>query len=127
MTVEPRTTCEFSDNPLNAATVRVVRLLAAAMDHSVSPGCTTCGTAALEGAARRRANSTAYNGVRRKAMASCGRSDSTRLALRRALAKRGARGYVALQRSARTRSDPPAGGRGPRKRVGRCRDRPCGR
>src|SRR4051812_44265457 len=96
MTVEPSTTCEFSDNPLYAATVRVVRLLAAAIDHSVSPGCTTCGTAALEGAARRSAKSTAYRGVRRKAMASCSRSDSTRLAPRRALAKRHARGYVAL-------------------------------
>src|SRR5919205_3844977 len=46
MIVEPSTTLEFSDRPLNAATVRVVRLFAAAIDHSVSPGCTTCGAAA---------------------------------------------------------------------------------
>jgi hypothetical protein len=52
--VEPRTTCAFSDSPLKAATVRVVRLLAAAIDHNVSPGCTVCETAALAGAAARR-------------------------------------------------------------------------
>ena len=51
MTVEPRTTCASSESPLKAATVRVVRLFAAAMDHSVSPGCTVCGTAADAGAA----------------------------------------------------------------------------
>jgi hypothetical protein len=34
--------------------VRVVRLLAAAIDHNVSPGCTVCETAALAGAAARR-------------------------------------------------------------------------
>src|SRR3954447_18436056 len=101
MTVEPRTTCEFSDNPLYAATVRVVRLLAAAIDQSVSPGCTTCGTAALEGAARKRANSTASNGVSRKTMASCVGCDPTRLARTGPKWKRGARGYVTLQRSAR--------------------------
>src|SRR3954454_15819608 len=96
MIVEPSTSCELSESPLKAATVRVVRLLAAAIDQSVSPGCTTCGTAALAGAARRRANSTANSGVRRKAMASCFWSDSTRLARRRPLAKRRARAYVAL-------------------------------
>ena len=51
MIVEPSTTCAFSDRPLKAATVRVVRLFAAAIDHSVSPGCTVCGTAADAGAA----------------------------------------------------------------------------
>src|SRR3954452_24745133 len=51
MTVDPSTTWLFSDRPLKAATVRVVRLLAAAIDHSVSPGCTVCGTAAWAGAA----------------------------------------------------------------------------
>ena len=67
MIVLPSTTCEFSDRPLKAATVRVVRLFAAAIDHSVSPGCTTCGTAALAGAAKTVANRTAaINGVRRK-------------------------------------------------------------
>src|SRR3954447_12499138 len=49
--VAPSTTCASSDSPLKAATVRVVRLLAAAIDHSVSPGCTVCGTAAEAGAA----------------------------------------------------------------------------
>src|SRR4051794_15874561 len=42
--VEPSTTGEVSLRPLAAATVRVVKLLAAAIDHSVSPGPTTCGT-----------------------------------------------------------------------------------
>ena len=51
MIVEPRTTWWSSDTPLKAATVLVVRLLAAAIDHSVSPGCTVCGTAADAGAA----------------------------------------------------------------------------
>ena len=51
MIVEPSTTWGSSDRPLKAATVRVVRLFAAAIDHSVSPGCTTCGTAADAGAA----------------------------------------------------------------------------
>src|SRR6478672_5184678 len=51
MIVEPSTTCEFSDRPLKAATVRVVRLFAAAIVHSVSPGCTVWGTAAAAGAA----------------------------------------------------------------------------
>src|SRR4051795_12965786 len=51
MIVRPSTTWEFSDRPLKAATVLVVRLFAAAIDHSVSPGCTVCGTAADAGAA----------------------------------------------------------------------------
>src|SRR3954454_7005381 len=51
MIVEPSTTWLFSDSPLYAATVRVVRLLAAAIDHRVSPGRTVCGTAAWAGAA----------------------------------------------------------------------------
>src|SRR3954447_2340856 len=69
MTVRPSTTCEFSDRPLNAATVRVVRLFAAAIDHSVSPGWTTCGTAAeaVEGTRARAANRTADSGLKRKA------------------------------------------------------------
>src|SRR3954471_13319151 len=96
ITVEPSTTCEFSDRPLKAATVRVVRLLAAAIDHSVSPDCTTCGTAALAGAAMRRAKSTANSGVRRKALASCVLSDPPRLARRLQDWKRVARGYVSL-------------------------------
>ena len=49
--VAPSTTCELSDRPLYAATVRVVRLLAAAIDQSVSPGCTVCATSAAAGAA----------------------------------------------------------------------------
>src|SRR3954451_2349436 len=96
MIVEPSTTCELSERPLKAATVRVVRLLAAAIDHSVSPGCTTCGTAALAGAARTRANTTANSGVRRKALASCVVSDPTRLARHVSFGKRSARAYVSL-------------------------------
>src|SRR4051794_28902292 len=96
MIVEPSTTCEFSESPLKAATVRVVRLLAAAIDHSVSPGCTVCGTAALAGAATTRANTTANSGVRRKALASCVVSDPPRLARPVQHWKRAARAYVAL-------------------------------
>src|SRR3954467_11772648 len=96
--VLPSTTCEVSERPLNAATVRVVRLLAAAIDHSVSAGCTTCGTAALEGAARNRGNRTANSGVRRKTKASCFVSDPTRLAPPVGFGKRAARRYVALHK-----------------------------
>ena len=49
--VEPSTTLAVSGRPLYAATARVVKLLAAAIVHSVSPGATTCGTAAPAGAA----------------------------------------------------------------------------
>src|SRR3954452_4532406 len=96
MTVEPSTTCEFSESPLKAATVRVVRLLAAAIEHSVSPGCTVCGTAALAGTAAMRPKMTANSGVRRKALASCVVCDTPRLALHVRYWKRVARGYVAL-------------------------------
>src|SRR3954469_24076756 len=106
--VLPSTTCEFSERPLNAATVRVVRLLAAAIDHSVSPGCTTCGTAALAGAASNRAKRSTNKGERRKAIASCVGSDPTRLARRRPDWKRCARGYVALQRSSLAKRGPQA-------------------
>src|SRR3954447_8406872 len=73
MTVLPSTTCELSERPLKAATVRVVRLFAAAIDHSVSPGLTTWGTAApaVEGARIVIANSTAQVKVRRKAVPPC--------------------------------------------------------
>src|SRR3954452_15666515 len=108
MTVEPSTTCEFSDSPLNAATVRVVRLLAAAIDQSVSPGCTVRGTAALAGAAMKRAKRAANRVKRRKALASCVGSDSTRLARQRPDWKRAARGYVSLQRSVRGKAGPQA-------------------
>src|SRR3954454_8303663 len=101
MIVEPRTTCEFSESPLKAATVRVVRLLAAAIDHRGSPGCTVCDTAALAGTAAKRAKMTANSGVRRKALASCVVSDSSRLALHVRYWKRVARGYVALHKIAR--------------------------
>src|SRR4051795_790058 len=67
MTVEPRTTWLFSDSPLNAATVRVVRLFAAAIVHSVSPGCTVCATAAPAGAAAAAANTAASTGTARHA------------------------------------------------------------
>src|SRR5437763_16023107 len=49
--VVPATTGEVSDRPLAAANERVVKLLAAAIDHRVSPGWTTCGTAAAAGGA----------------------------------------------------------------------------
>src|SRR5688500_6188501 len=65
MIVEPRTTWWSSDTQLKAATVLVVRLFAAAIDHSVSPGCTVWGTAAEAGAAgisRKRANSSSRLG-----------------------------------------------------------------
>src|SRR5436305_12281816 len=44
--VWPATTCASTGKPLNAATVRVVRLLAAEIDQRVSPALTVCGTAA---------------------------------------------------------------------------------
>src|SRR3954466_11705510 len=44
--VEPRTTGDVSLRPLAAATERVVKLFAAAIDHRLSPGWTTCGTLA---------------------------------------------------------------------------------
>src|SRR4051812_15960999 len=55
LTVLPSTTFEFSDSPLAAASARVVKLLAAAIDQSDSPGWTTCGTPAEAGAAATRA------------------------------------------------------------------------
>jgi hypothetical protein len=68
--VDPSTTLDVSGTPLKAATVRVVRLFAAAIDHSVSPGCTVCDTAAFAGAAaaRRRSGVSARRG-RAKRMA----------------------------------------------------------
>src|SRR3954453_3051730 len=44
--VDPSAACASGEMPLNAASAGVYRLLAAAIDHSVSPGCTVCGTAA---------------------------------------------------------------------------------
>ena len=49
--VLPTTTWASSGRPLAAARVRVVKLLAAAIDHSVSPGWTVWGTAAVAGVA----------------------------------------------------------------------------
>src|SRR5437773_10587185 len=49
--VEPSTTLAVSGSPLKAATVRVVRLLRAAIDQRVSPGWTVTETAAPAGAA----------------------------------------------------------------------------
>ena len=46
ITVEPSTTFASGESPLNAASERVVKLLAAAIVHRVSPGPTVCGTAA---------------------------------------------------------------------------------
>ena len=42
--VDPSFTAASGGSPFAAARVRVVRLLAAAMDHSVSPASTVCGT-----------------------------------------------------------------------------------
>src|SRR3954466_4757857 len=50
--VEPRTTGDVSLRPLAAASERVVKLLAAAIDQRVSPGWTTCGTLALAAAGK---------------------------------------------------------------------------
>src|SRR3954452_21704146 len=65
--VRPSTTWLSSERPLYAATVRVVRLLAAAIVHSVSPGCTTCATSAdaVAGAAQARAMAMDAERVRR--------------------------------------------------------------
>src|SRR3954469_18108927 len=52
--VLPSTTFEFSDRPFAAASARVEKLLAAAIDQSDSPGCTTCGTLAATGPAATR-------------------------------------------------------------------------
>src|SRR4051794_40923402 len=116
MIVEPSTTCELSESPLKAATVRVVRLLAAAIDQSVSPGCTTCGTAALEGAAKRRANTTANIGVKRTAWPPAWCRDHPRLARHVRIWKRVARGYVTLHRILRVVTS--HGGLRPTTRVG---------
>src|SRR3954466_6884639 len=48
--VLPSTTFESGESPFAAATELVVMLFAAAIDHSVSPGWTVCGTDALAGA-----------------------------------------------------------------------------
>src|SRR3954452_9511740 len=99
MIVRPSTTCEFSDRPLKAATVRVVRLFAAAIDHSVSPGWTTCGTAApaVEGTRAETAKKTADSGRLRKVTLHASGLTPTRLALRARIWKRRARAYVTLQ------------------------------
>src|SRR4249919_3593041 len=52
--VVPSSTALFYDSPFAAASARVEKLLAAAIDHSVSPGRTMCGTDACAGAARAR-------------------------------------------------------------------------
>jgi hypothetical protein len=59
MIVRPTTTCAVSGSPFAAARARVVKLLAAAIDHSVSPSCTVCGTAAVAGAAPSSVSATA--------------------------------------------------------------------
>src|SRR5215211_1014521 len=47
----PRTTLAVSGRPLAAASERVVKLFAAAIDQTVSPGPTVCATRAQAGAA----------------------------------------------------------------------------
>jgi hypothetical protein len=49
-TVLPRTTCVSGERPFAAATVLGLIPFAAAIDQSVSPGWTVCGTDALAGA-----------------------------------------------------------------------------
>ena len=50
--VLPRTTCASGDSPFAAASARVVKPLAAAIDQRVSRGMTVCGTLAAAGAGR---------------------------------------------------------------------------
>ena len=63
--VEPMTTLEAGESPFAAASVRVVRLLAAAIDHSVSPGSTVCGTEASAQAAEASSRVVAASAARR--------------------------------------------------------------
>jgi hypothetical protein len=63
--VLPATTWASSGRPFAAASERVVKLLAAAIENSVSPGCTVCGTLAAAGAAND-SNTKATSGVRRE-------------------------------------------------------------
>src|SRR3954466_2502241 len=62
--VVPAITAESSERPLAAAKARVVKLLAAAIDHRVSPGWTTWGTAAGEGLAATAMNMSEIRTVR---------------------------------------------------------------
>ena len=99
MIVEPSTTCASSDRPLKAATVRVVGLFDAAIDHSVSPGCTMCGTAADAGAAGiMKAMLTTSRRVGRTFSDLRGSGCPVILARQRRSGNRSARGYDTLQR-----------------------------
>src|SRR4051794_17778157 len=62
--VVPAITAESSDRPLAAAKARVVKLLAAANDHRVSPGWTTWGTDAAAGLAATAMNMSEIRTVR---------------------------------------------------------------
>src|SRR5215217_7513425 len=62
-------TCESSDRPLYAATVRVVRLDAMAIDQSVSPGATVWATCPCAGAAVARTAAAARRAGIRRVMA----------------------------------------------------------
>src|SRR3954451_21684954 len=64
--VVPSTTFEFSDSPFAAARARVVKLFAAAIDQSDSPGWTTCGTAAVAGETATRAVTSARPNTRER-------------------------------------------------------------
>src|SRR4051794_18744244 len=65
--VEPSTTGEVSLSPFAAASERVVKLLAAAIDQRVSPGWTTCGTLAEAGRTESRKREIVSRGRRRMA------------------------------------------------------------
>src|SRR5437764_14086351 len=62
--VVPATTAESSVSPLAAASARVVKLLAAAIPHSVSPDWTTCGTEPAAGVTARTKNVSEIRTVR---------------------------------------------------------------
>src|SRR3954454_10908226 len=64
LNVVPAITAEPSDRPLAAAKARVVKLLAAAIDHRLSPGWTTWGTDAAAGLAATAMNMSEIRTVR---------------------------------------------------------------
>src|SRR3954452_19858452 len=64
LNVVPAITAEASDRPLAAAKARVVKLLAAAIDHRVSPGWTTWGADAAAGVAATAMNMSEIRTVR---------------------------------------------------------------
>src|SRR5256885_1704980 len=63
--VPPRTTLASGESPLAAARVRVVRLLAAAIDQSVSPGPTVWATLAVAAGAAQQVATSEHSRTRR--------------------------------------------------------------